>query len=114
MSGRGSPISLRQAISEAGFKGTSDDSARYTLIAKIEFERSDPLDKKTVRCRYNCESYINDALANHQIVPLTIKGRESHANYNDAMQKAEKTLLAKIKSDFGKAFNDYLKNLAPN
>ena len=101
-----------QAISEAGFRGTTDASARYTLIAKFEFERSDTRDKKTVRCRYNCESYINDAQTEHQIVPFTVKGRESHADYNEAVVKAEKALVSKIKSDFGKAFNDYLKNLA--
>lgn len=100
-----------QAISEAGFRGTTDASVRYTLIAKFEFERSDTKDKKTVRCRYNCESYINDALTSHQIVPFTVTGRESQADYNEARVKAEKALVAKIKADFGKAFNDYLKNL---
>lgn len=100
-----------QAISECGFKGTSDESARYVLNAKFEFERSDTSDKKTVRCRYNAEGYILDKKTNHQIVPFIISGRESHVEYSEAKVKAEKKLESKIKSEFKKKFSDYLRNL---
>lgn len=100
-----------QAISECGFKGTSDESARYVLNAKFEFERSDTSDKKTVRCRYNAEGYILDKKTNHQIVPFTISGRESHVEYSEAKVKAEKKLESKIKSEFKEKFSDYLRNL---
>ena len=99
-----------QAISEAGFKGTNDDSVRYVLMAKFEFERSDTTDKKTVRCRYNCESYIMDNKANHEIVPFTIKGRESHVDYDEARHKAEVAMADKIKKEFSKAFYDYIRS----
>lgn len=100
-----------QAISECGFKGTFDDSARYVLTAKFEFERSDTSDKKTVRCRYNAESYILDKENNHQLVPFTISGRESHVEYSEAKVKAEKKLESKIKTEFKQKFSDYLRNL---
>lgn len=99
-----------QAVAEAGFRGTIDDSARYVLLAKFEFERSDTSDKKTVRCRYNCESYIVDSKTNHQIVPFTIKGRESHVDYDEAKHKAEGAIISKIKGDFSKAFYDYIRS----
>ena len=99
-----------QAIAEAGFKGTYDDTVRYILIAKFEFERSDTSDKKTVRCRYNCESYIMDTYTQHEIVPFTVKGRESHVDYTEAQHKAESAMISKIKKDFSKAFNDYVKS----
>ena len=99
-----------QAIADAGFKGTYDDSARYVLIAKFEFERSDTTDKKTVRCRYNAESYILDTYTQHQIVPFSIKGRESHVDYNEAKNKAETAMVSKIKKDFSKAFYDYIRS----
>ena len=101
-----------QAVAEAGFKGTFDDSVRYTLIAKFEFERSDTTDKKSVRCRYNCESYILDAKTGHQIVPFTVKGRESHVEYKEAEHKAEVALVGKIKKDFSKALYDYIRSAA--
>ncbi len=100
-----------QAISETGFRGTYDKSARYHLVAKFEFERSDTTDKKSVRCRYNCESYILDTENSHQIVPFALKGRESHVDYNEAKVKAEKALVTKIGKEFKTALNDYLKNL---
>ena len=100
-----------QAIAETGFKGTFDNSARYVLIAKFEFERSDPSDKKTVRCRYNCESYIFDNKTSLQILPFTIKGRESHITYDEAMRKTETALISKIKKDYSKAFYDYIRSL---
>ena len=93
------------------FKGTFDNSARYVLIAKFEFERSDPSDKKTVRCRYNCESYIFDNKTSLQILPFTIKGRESHITYDEAMRKTETALISKIKKDYSKAFYDYIRSL---
>lgn len=99
-----------QAIAEAGFKGTYDDSGRYILVAKFEFERSDTTDKKTVRCRYNAESYILDTVTSHQIVPFTVKGRESHVDYEEAMHKAETSMVNKIKKDFSKAFYDYIRS----
>lgn len=99
-----------QAIAEAGFKGTYDDSVRYILIAKFEFERSDTTDKKTVRCRYNAESYILDTATQHQIVPFTVKGRESHVDYDEAKHKAETAMVSKIKKDFSKAFYDYIRS----
>ena len=99
-----------QAVAEAGFKGTFDSSARYVLIAKFEFERSDTSDKKTIRCRYNCESYIFDNKTSHQLVPFTVKGRESHVDYDEAMHKAETAMIAKIKKDFSKAFYDYIRS----
>jgi hypothetical protein len=99
-----------QAVAEAGFKGTYDDSVRYVLVSKFEFERSDTTDKKTVRCRYNCESYILDTKTSHQIVPFTVKGRESHVDYDEAMHKAETAMIAKIKKDFSKAFYDYIRS----
>ena len=98
-----------QALAEAGFRGTIDPSARYLLLAKFEFERSDTQDKKTVRCRYNCESYILDSKTNHQLVPFTIKGREAHVNYDEAKHKAESSIISKIKNDFSKAFYDYIR-----
>ncbi len=101
-----------QAISEAGFRGTYDASVRYNLIAKFSFERSDTTDKKTIRCRYNCESYILDTKSNHQIVPFTIKGRESHVDYAEAQHKAETAMIGKIKKDFSKAFYDYIRSAA--
>ena len=99
-----------QAVAEAGFKGTFDDSVRYVLEAKFEFERSDTSDKKTVRCRYNCESYILDNKTSHQIVPFTVKGREGHVDYEEAKHKAETAMIAKIKKDFSKAFYDYIRS----
>ena len=101
-----------KAVADAGFKGTFDDSVRYTLIAKFEFERSDTTDKKTVRCRYNCESYIVDATTGHQIVPFTVKGRESHVNYEEAQRKAEGALVEKIKKDFSEALYSYIRSAA--
>ena len=101
-----------QAIADAGFKGTYDDSARYILIAKFEFEKSETTDKKTIRCRYNCESYVLDTKTNHQIVPFTVKGRESHVDYAEAQRKAESSMIAKIKKDFSKAFYDYIRSAA--
>lgn len=100
-----------QAVSECGFKGTLDDSARYVLTAKFEFERSDTSDKKTVRCRYNAESYILDKKNSHQLVPFTISGRESAVEYSEAKVKAEKKLESKIKTEFKQKFSDYLRNL---
>ena len=99
------------AVSECGFKGTLDDSARYVLTAKFEFERSDTSDKKTVRCRYNAESYILDKKNSHQLVPFTISGRESAVEYSEAKVKAEKKLESKIKTEFKQKFSDYLRNL---
>ena len=101
-----------KAITEAGFKGTFDDSVRYTLTAKFEFERSDTTDKKTVRCRYNCESYILDSKTGHQIVPFAIKGRESHVDYNEALHKAELSLVSKIQKDFSEALYKYIRSAA--
>ncbi len=98
-----------QAIADAGFRGTYDDSVRYMLIAKFEFERSDTSDKKTVRCRYNAESYILDTYTSHQIVPFTVKGRESHVDYEEAKNKAESAMISKIKKDFSQAFYDYIR-----
>ena len=99
-----------QAIAEAGFKGTYDPSVRYVLVAKFEFERSDTTDKKTVRCRYNAESYILDTVTSHQIVPFTVKGRESHVDYEEAKHKAETSMITKINKDFSKAFYDYIRS----
>ena len=101
-----------QAIAEAGFKGSYDASVRYTLIAKFSFEKADTTDKKTVRCRYNCESYILDTKTSHQIVPFTIKGRESHVDYAEAQHKAEASMIGKIKKDFSKALYDYMRSSA--
>lgn len=101
-----------KAITEAGFKGTFDDSVRYTLTAKFEFERSDSTDKKTIRCRYNCESFILDSKTGHQIVPFAIKGRESHVDYNEALHKAELSLVSKIQKDFSEALYKYLRSSA--
>ena len=101
-----------KAITEAGFKGTFDDSVRYTLTAKFEFERSDTTDKKTVRCRYNCESYILDSKTGHQIVPFAIKGRESHVDYTEAQRKAEAALIGKIQKDFSEALYKYIRSAA--
>ena len=99
-----------QAIAEAGFKGTYDDSVRYILVAKFEFEESKTTDGKTTRCRYNCESYILDTVTQHQIVPFTVKGRESHVDYNEAKHKAETAMISKIQKDFSKAFYDYIRS----
>lgn len=101
---------FRQAVAEAGFKATDDTSARYQLLAKFDFERSDTSDKKTVRCRYNAESYILDKKTSHQLVPFSIKGRESHVDYDEAKHKAETALTNKIKKDFSKAFYDYIRS----
>ena len=101
-----------KAIADAGFKATFDDSVRYTLIAKFEFERSDTTDKKTVRCRYNCESYILDASTGHQIVPFAIKGRESHVDYAEAQHKAETALVGKIQKEFSEALYNYIRSAA--
>lgn len=100
-----------QAIANCGFKGSYDDSSRYILIAKFEFEKSETTDKKTVRCRYYAESYIFDTKTNHQIVPFTTSGRESHVEYSEARVKAEKKLESKIKSEFKETFSNFLKNL---
>ncbi len=100
-----------KAISECGFKGSYDASGRYSLVAKFEFSRSDTSDKKTVRCRYNCESYIFDSKKNLQIVPFTISGRESSVEYSEAKVRAEKKLVSKISSEFKEKLSDYLKNL---
>ena len=100
-----------QVISAAGFKGTYDGRSRYLLVAKFEFERSDTTDKKTARCRYNCESYILDTQNSHELAPCSIKGRESHVDYNEAKVKAEKALVTKIKTDFADSFSAFLKNL---
>ena len=99
-----------QAVAEAGFKATADTSARYQLLAKFDFERSDTSDKKTVRCRYNAESYILDKKTSHQLVPFSIKGREAHVDYDEAKHKAETSLTNKIKKDFSKAFYDYIRS----
>ncbi|EID86052.1 hypothetical protein MSI_00080 [Treponema sp. JC4] len=99
-----------QAVAEAGFKATADTSARYQLLAKFDFERSDTSDKKTVRCRYNAESYILDNKTSHQLVPFSIKGREAHVDYDEAKHKAETSLTNKIKKDFSKAFYDYIRS----
>ena len=99
-----------QVISELGFKGTYDDSVRYLLVAKFEFERSDTTDKKTVRCRYNAESYILDTYTSHQIVPFTVKGRESHVDYDEAKHKAESAMISKIKKEFSKSFYDFIRS----
>lgn len=101
-----------KAITDAGFKGTFDDSVRYTLIAKFEFERSDTTDKKTIRCRYNCESYILDSTTGHQIVPFAVKGRESHVDYAEAQRKAESALVGKIQNDFSEALYSYIRSAA--
>jgi hypothetical protein len=100
-----------KAISAVGFKGTVDDSVRYTLMAKFAFERSDTRDGKTVRCRYNCESCIIDSKTGLQIVPFAVKGRESHTDYKEAQRKAESALIEKITKDFSKAFYDYIRSL---
>lgn len=101
---------FRQAVAETGFKATDDTSVRYLLIAKFDFERSDTSDKKTVRCRYNAESYIVDNKTSHQLVPFSIKGRESYIDYEEAKHKAETSLVNKIKKDFSKAFYDYIRS----
>lgn len=101
-----------KAIAETGFKGSLDPSVRYTLVAKFEFERSDTTDKKSVRCRYNCESYILDATNGHQIVPFTIKGRESHVDYKEAQHKAEVALVGKIQKEFSEELYKYIRSAA--
>ena len=101
-----------KTVADAGFKSTFDDSVRYTLIAKFEFERSDAKDGKTTRCRYNCESCILDSKTGHQIVPFAIKGRESHVDYAEAQHKAEVALVGKIQKDFSEALYKYIRSAA--
>ena len=104
-------IAFFEAMAACGFKGSYEDDCRYVLVAKIDFERSDTTDKKTVRCRYSCEGYILDTKNNHQLIPFSISGRESHIKYTEARQKAEKKLESRIKTEFTEKLSEYLKNL---
>ena len=100
------------AIAAAGFRGTFDATARYSLVALLTFEKSDSTDGKTTRCRYNVESFILDTETGEKVAPFSFSGREGHVSYDEAKNRAVKALEAKVKSEFDKTFAGYLKNIA--
>ncbi len=102
---------FQQAISTAGFRTSFDDNARYFLYAKFSFIESVSSDKKTVRCKYNGESYILDTETDQQIIPYTLSGRESQLLFSEAKDKAIKKIIKTITSDYTNVINQYLKNL---
>ena len=99
------------AIAAAGFRGTFGNNARYVLFAILTFEQSDSTDGKTTRCRYNIESFIVDTETEQKIVPFSFSGREGHVNFAEAKNRSVKALETKVKSEFGKTFAGYLKNI---
>lgn len=100
-----------EVISDSGFRGTLDSTARYVLTGSLSFEESVSGDKKTTKCRYNLETYILDTENDHQVCPFNLNGRDSHVQYSEAKNRAMKSLEKKIKTDFKKTFADYLKSL---
>lgn len=101
---------FREIISSEGFRTSLTADVRYVLTGTASFEESKTTDGKTTRCRYSLESYILDSETNHQFAPFTASGRESHVSYEEAENRAMKSLEKKVKTDFKKSFSDYLKN----
>ena len=99
------------AIAALGFRGVLDATGRYILTGKLTFEESVASDKKTTRCRYSLESFILDTQNDHQLCPYNVSGREGHVSYDEAKNRAMKSLEKKIKNDFLKQFADYLKSM---
>lgn len=98
-----------QAINSVGFRATLDGSVRYVLYAKFDFSRSDTSDKKTIRCKYNGETFIVDTMTGHQIIPYSLSGRESQVDFNEAKDKAVKKIIQKITSEYPDAMEAFLK-----
>ena len=98
-------------IASYGFRGTLDATGRYLLTGKLDFEESVSSDKKTTRCRFALKSYILDSETEQKICPFNTSGREGHVSYSEAKNRAAKSVEKKIKSDFSKAFGEFLKSL---
>ncbi len=98
-----------EALASCGFRGTLDSRERYILTGQVEFEESESSDKKTTKCRYKLDSYILDTETGQQIVPFNVKGRDAHKIYSEAKNRSLKAIDQKIKTEFPKKFEEYLK-----
>ena len=100
-----------EVISSFGFRGSLETGGRYLLTGNLSFEESQSSDKKTTRCRYSLETFILDTENDNQLCPFNLSGRDSHVKYEEAKNRALKSLEKKVRSDFKKSFGDYLKSL---
>lgn len=103
--------SFYQAIASLGFRGSYDSKVRYLLVAKFTFEQNESSDKKTIRCKYNGESYILDTKENQQIVPFSVSGRDGHVDYASAKEKSIKKISQKITTDYTATLDKFLKEI---
>ncbi len=99
-----------EEISKFGFMSSQNKNARYVLTALISFEESETTDKKSTRCRYNIDSFILDRKTGNQLLPFKASGREGHVSYDEAKERAIKSMEKKIRGGFSDAMKNYFRN----
>ena len=105
---------LCKMIADEGFMTSDNKNERYGLEVTCILLPRDTKDKKTFQVNYTLEGCLRDRVSGKEMMPVSVKGRESSIDTSDALARTYRAVEKKIKTQVTDDFRNYLGSIKSN